>query len=410
MKLKYRFLSARQFLGFAFYPRTTILLCLAATVVADLLLGWAMSQIPREFGWYDVLFAILTGMTASFFVSIVVEMSSNYRHNLLAWHELQPYYSIIIDYEITKQALMGTTSSQRAERQAREDFLDDGGMLEDVDCMETMDIVQATWKQLPKIIPELRKNLESKKAFLSDDEINELEMVMSQYKEIRYMVSSQVRRELLYDALNHPDEEFLSSFYPQNVISGIPDWVRKAIASNENQKAIDSVTDAIMQDSFLLNRYMADYDVSEHAIESYRAKLENIENDLGSGDETDSKSGNDIEETDPGLDDFEDEASFRAEIEAMNQQEKEREMPFVSWVISNSCREISLCIDKLEKSLKKIPYVGLHFEVMKDLPKSPHDSLRFQYSYTLERERLETELEQQTKEQISRLLKQNKRI
>ena len=56
MKMKYRIKEAMQFLFFAFYPRTTL----------------------------------------------VVEMSNNYRHNKLAWYELQDYYSAVMKYESYK--------------------------------------------------------------------------------------------------------------------------------------------------------------------------------------------------------------------------------------------------------------------------------------------------------------------
>lgn len=55
-------------------------------------------------------FALTTGAVGSSIVSFVVELTSNYRHNKLAWYELQDYYSAIEEFEITKQVKMQNTS------------------------------------------------------------------------------------------------------------------------------------------------------------------------------------------------------------------------------------------------------------------------------------------------------------
>lgn len=391
MKLKYRIQVAIQFLRFAFYPKTTILSCLAVTVVIDSLLGWSMTQIVNGSGIYNVLFALITGATASFFVSIVVEMSSNYRHNLLAWQELHQYYSTISHYEIMKQVLLGNTPHQIAEKKAREDFLDNGGMLEEYDDLGESDLIQATWKQLPEIIPVMKETLEKKKAFLSDDEIDELQDLVRNYEEIRNMVNSRVKKNLLYDTLNHPDEKYLANLYPQNIIDNLPDWIRKTLASNESQKAIDAVTDAIMQDAFMLNKYMADYDISQYAIDSYENKTDE---ELPESDVEDDFNEEDEEEEMP-----EDEATFRAKVEAMNEQTEEKERPFVSWNISMSCSKIAQCIDELEKSIMKRPYFGLYIKMLKTFIGKPQDSLWSKKAYEHEKERLEEEMHKLVDEQ-----------
>lgn len=82
MKMKYRIKEALQFLTFAFYPRTTM----------------------------------------------VVEMSNNYRYNKLAWYELQDYYSAVMKYESYKQIMMQQTPHQRAEKKAHDEFVAAGGV------------------------------------------------------------------------------------------------------------------------------------------------------------------------------------------------------------------------------------------------------------------------------------------
>lgn len=81
MKLKYRFKSAVQFFAFAFYPKTTLIVCTVVSVIAIAILGLIMSITEEGSIPYNIVFALITGAVASFFVAIIVELSSNYRHN-----------------------------------------------------------------------------------------------------------------------------------------------------------------------------------------------------------------------------------------------------------------------------------------------------------------------------------------
>ena len=170
-------------------------------------------------------------MTGSFFVSIVVELSGNYRNNKLAWQELQDYYSIVDEYETIKQVYMENTPSQRAEKKARNEFVDSifksdvGTKLTD-EIMEELkniaeehskDIIESTWEQLPKIIPVLRRTLDEKKAFLNDDEIFALRVIIDNYLQIRHEVMELLQMSpMLYDIFNSPDQEFLN--YPKTFL------------------------------------------------------------------------------------------------------------------------------------------------------------------------------------------------
>lgn len=185
MRLKYRLKEALQFIAFAFYPKTTLVACTVFSAIIVALLGVMMVLISQESAIYDLIFALTTGAVGSFFVSIVVELSGNYKHNKLAWYELREYYAAVVDFETHKQVLMGHTTHQRAEKKAHDEFVAAGGV-EDLDELdEPKDIIQATWEQLPKIIPVLQQTLEHKKAFLSDSEIDELSNIISDFREIR---------------------------------------------------------------------------------------------------------------------------------------------------------------------------------------------------------------------------------
>ena len=104
--------------------------------------------------------------------------------------------------------------SQRAEKKAHDEFVAAGGK-DDLDEEDKpKDLIQTTWKQLPKIIPVLRKTLDDKKAFLSDTGINELKNIMADFSEIRSEIKTLIMLSpLLHNVLNHPDEEITCCGY-----------------------------------------------------------------------------------------------------------------------------------------------------------------------------------------------------
>lgn len=357
MKLKYRILAKFQFFAFAFYPKTTVLVCVLATVLIDALLGTIMVLTSSKVV-YDIVFALMTGATASFMVSIAVELSNNYKNNKLAWHELQDYYSVVNNYESMKQVHMAQTPHQRAEAKAREEYISAGGK-DDLDEDDVpKDIVQATWEQLPKIMPMLKKTLEEKKLFLTEDELSDLGDLIFNYAMIRSQIFFRIMPHLLHNSLNHPDEKYLNRLYPQNIITDMPDWMRDHMASVESQKAIERLVDCIMSDEFLLHHYMEGYDISQHAIDSYDdSDDECISVEIGD-DEYDFSDGEEV-----------DEETFKAQNDMFYQYMEESGKPFVSRQISQCCLNIAQCLDELEKHIVNKPYVGWQLRMDKKFSK-----------------------------------------
>lgn len=353
--------------AFAFYPRTTLIVCTAVSVVVLAALGFIMAIVPRGSAIYDIFFALTTGTVGSFFVSIVVELSGNYKNNRLAWYELQDYYYAVIDYEMHKQILMQHLPHQRAERKAHDEYA--AQEPEDVtdDIEKPKDMIEATWKELPKIMPVFRKTLEDKKAFLNNEEIQELEKILAEYRNIRYAVNTRLMMSpMLYNALNHPDQEYLKCLYPQNILCDMPEWIRKHLASEESRKAIDQLTDAILSDDFLLAQYMKDYDISQHGLDSYHSSFDD---EIGVPEETDREEYDFSEDSSEP----EDEETYKRILEESDRQMEEEERPFVSWHISQCCLNISGSIDILEQNILKKPYYGLLLKFDREAEKHPLD-------------------------------------
>ena len=378
-----------QFLTFAFYPRTTLIACAVISVIVIVILGIVMAFTPQDSGSYNMVYALTTGAIASFFVTFVVEMSNNYRHNKLAWYELQDYYLAVMKYEGDKQIMMQQTPHQRAEKKAYDEFVAAGGI---EDKKAPKDVIQITWKQLPDLIPVLRQTLDEKKEFLSDAENEELLVLFSAYKQIQFAIRERVMMSpMLYDALNHPDEEYLKSIYPADIIKNMPDWIRHHLSSEESQKACDQYADSILADSFLLSKFMENYDISQKGLDSYRDEIDRME-------ETEADDPEDIDYDEVDFSEPDEEEIFRAQNEEFDRQMELEKRPFVSWQLSQCCLDIAESLDLLEKSIRKKPYYGMMMKHYHNCAKAPLDDTISILSYESEKRRLDKKLEKQRTE------------
>lgn len=285
MRLKYRLKEALRFLLFAFYPKTMLIACVIFSAIVITMLGVAMALAPEGSGFYNIVFALTTGAVASFFVSFVVELSNNYRHNKLAWYELKEYYSTIMKFEKHKQIMMKLTPSQRAVKKAHEEFVAAGGIEEIDEYDQSKDVIQVTWEQLPDIMPIFKQTFNDKKQFLSDIEIDKLESVISEYEQIQSVIHDRILMSLMYDdALYRSDENYLASIYPNNILKNMPAWIKKYMSNIESQKAIDRYVEAIFSDFKLLSQYMENYEISQKGIDAYKDELEKAEAEVESED------------------------------------------------------------------------------------------------------------------------------
>lgn len=284
---------------------------------------------------------------------------------------------------------MQLTPYQRAERKAHEEFVAACGVEEIDEYAEPKDIIQITWEQLPEIIPIFRRTLDDKKEFLSEAEINELEYIFSEYKEIQFVIRKRILMSpMTYDALNHPDEDFLKSFYPADIIRNMPEWMRKELASKESQKACELYDESILSDTFLLSQFMENYDISQNGIDSYQDEIDKLEE----------KEDSEIEDIDYDELDFsepDDEETFRAENEEFDRQVELEKRSFTSWLISRCCQDISESIDNLEKSIRKKPYYGMMLESFINSKNEPLDDIVSTISYESEKKRLDKKLAKQ---------------
>ena len=387
MRLKNRFNEMLCFLSFAFYPKTTLIECVIFSAIVVTILGVVMVLTPEESGFYNIVFALTTGAVASFFVSFVVELSNNYRHNKLAWYELKEYYSTIMDYESYKQVMMKLTPHQRAEKKAHEEFVAAGGIEENDEYDQPKDIIQITWERLPNMMPIFKQVFNDKKQFLSDIEIDELESVILEHKQIQSVIYRRILMSpMYYDALNHPDENYLASIYPNDILKNMPAWLRKFLSSTESQKACERYVEAILSDFTLLSQYMENYEISQKGIDAYKDELDKAEAEV---------EPEDIDYDDVDFSEPEDEEMFRRQSEIMDKQMEQEEIPFTSWAISESCQKIAESIDVLEQSIMKKPYYGMMIKYFSNSANEPIGDITSLITYEYEKRRLDKKLKKQ---------------
>ena len=134
------------------------------------------------------------------------------------------------------------------------------------------------------------------------------------YEQIQFAVRERILMSpMTYDALNHPDEEYLKLIYPSDVIKNMPDWIRHHLSSEESQKACDRYADAILADSFLLSEFMKNYDISQNGIDRYQDEIDRIE-------ETEVDEPEDIDYDEVDFSEPDDEETFRAQNEEFDRQ------------------------------------------------------------------------------------------
>lgn len=388
MRLKYRLKEVLRFLLFAFYPKTTLIACVIFSAIVISMLGVAMALAPEGSGFYNIVFALTTGAVASFFVSFVVELSNNYRHNKLAWYELKEYYSTIMKFEKHKQIMMKLTPSQRAVKKAHEEFVAAGGLEEIDEYDQSKDVIQVTWEQLPDIMPIFKQTFNDKKQFLSDIEIDKLESVISEYKQIQSVIHDRILMSLMYDgALYRSDENYLASIYPNNILKNMPAWIKKYMSNIESQKAIDRYVEAIFSDFKLLSQYMENYEISQKGIDAYKDELEKAEAEVESED---------IDYDDADFSEPEDEETYRRQSEIMNKQMELEDIPYSSWKISESCKKIAVSIDVLEQSIMKKPYYGIMIKYFNNSANKAIDDITSISVYEFEKRQLDKKLKKQT--------------
>lgn len=381
MRLKYKIKNLWRIIRYAFYPKTALIICIVSAVVIDAVLAVIMLNLDNPSRRYDLVFALLTGVTASFVVSFIIECAGNYRRNNMAFYELDEYFFGIEEFLFSDAIRQKKSITQLAEQMAINEYIAMGGKYEADESDEPLDSVQVVWSALPKLYSLLKITYEQKRAYLSLTEILVIKDILSFWEYIRYNVEDALLDRLQPRALNIPDVDWMHNVFQDNIIQELDDWMLKKLAVKQSRKSIKEICDSIMEDSFMLSYFMRDYDISEES--SGRFGNHDLDSDSSYDEE-------EVEEDEPFEEDMSDE-DFVNMRKAENLEIAKWRKNAIEEEISFYCSKIYDQIMVLKEEIRKHPYVGLEIDIREDLSRNIKKSPFTEYVYNKTKERLNRE-------------------
>lgn len=146
--------------GFLFRPITPVAFSFTFLLISSALLIFIIFNLDESTKAYQVLLAILTGITASLLIAIMMELYNNYRFNVKRQRELRKFFTTVASYEINIDSIIKSNTKYAS------------GLGSGRAC--------AVFCHLNKIIPSLREVL-NKREYLYQAEIEEIDNILCEY-------------------------------------------------------------------------------------------------------------------------------------------------------------------------------------------------------------------------------------
>lgn len=161
-KIKNNLKNALLSICFLFRPIIPIAVSFVFLLLTCALLVFIIINLDDSSKTYEILLAILTGVTASLLVSIMLELHNNYRFNAKRQRELREYFRCVAGYGINQNSIMESNTECESDP-----VLGSGR-------------VYAVFYQLKKIIPSLREALNNRD-YLYKMEIDVIDDILYDY-------------------------------------------------------------------------------------------------------------------------------------------------------------------------------------------------------------------------------------
>lgn len=152
-------------IGFLFRPITPVAVSFVFLVLTCTMLIVIITKLDESSKAYEVLLAILTGVTASLLIAIMMELYNNYRFNTKRQRELREYFGNVAGYELHQKSITDVNSKYEP------------------DCALGNGRAYAVFQMLGEIIPALREALNNRD-YLYRVEINEIDDILYNYNNI----------------------------------------------------------------------------------------------------------------------------------------------------------------------------------------------------------------------------------
>ena len=210
MRLKEKWVNFCCKMLYCFKPLVVILTSLIFMLFIDAGCAIVMLLTGNE-TVQDILFAILTGVTASVLVAVIVEMANNYQRNNKRWLQLSPLFSALTHYEQEVEIKTGHFDSEKAHldftKNLHEEMVKKGAETRDEaayileETSETFDEstlagnlplrdrLQCVFDKLPKLIPLIEDAYENHSDDFRRVELEPMRVILDNYRQIKDIVS-----------------------------------------------------------------------------------------------------------------------------------------------------------------------------------------------------------------------------
>lgn len=272
-KAKMAFQDTFNKVRYLFRPAKVIVACLSFAAVADLIGVLLISFVFKEGTAYDVILALITGVTASVVVSVIVEMVNNYQRNNKRWLFLAPLYSTLLYYsselasrtghiDHNKQHIdlvtlihknkvaHGEESEEEAAaaiERASPALLDDENET-DEDRKRDHDRIRCVFFRLPDIIPKIDDAYRNHADVLSRKELDSMDTILREYHQIEDVVRMEVKLKstILYGR-DPKDSGDLVTWLPKRVKKDLGRSVLLALAMEERESEEKRIAEILMK-------------------------------------------------------------------------------------------------------------------------------------------------------------------
>lgn len=195
---------------YCFKPISVILSCLVFMVFIDAVCAVLMF-VTANGTVQDILFAILTGVTASVLVAVMVEMANNYQRNDKRWVQLSCLFDVLTHYEQEIEIATGHFDARKAHldftKELHEKLVKKGSetpeeavqavekaaeKLNESDLEDTtsyQDRVQCVFGKLSELIPLIEDAYGNHSDDFRRDELESMSIILDNHQKIKDMIS-----------------------------------------------------------------------------------------------------------------------------------------------------------------------------------------------------------------------------
>lgn len=257
---------------YLFRPAKVIVTCLGLAAGADLMGVLLICFVFQEGTAYDVILALITGVTASAVVSVIIEMANNYQRNSKRWLFLAPLYSTLMHYSsdlaistghydankshvdfVTQihqnLAAKGQETEEEAAaaiERASAAFADDEEM--DEEWRRDHDRIRCVFSRLPDMIPQIEDACRAHADVLSRAELDAMDEILMTYRQIEDIVKMKVRQKARPLVFANPKASgVLVTWLPTRVKRRLGKSILLTLALEEREAEAKRIAETLMR-------------------------------------------------------------------------------------------------------------------------------------------------------------------